>query len=242
MSGVFGGSTKSGTPRETQGLASNLARQLQSYTTGQPMLTDKAGQTTYAENPYGRYTSAAIGNIMGPGFDPSILGSTATDVLQNPADATKGLFASLAPFEQRAADEAAAGVREGMGTLGTRFSRNTMDAEGRARGEVANQFEKTRQEGLLKANDQRIAALAQMFQTMLGGEQIGTQQLGQILGFANPGAPIVQQGIGPGLLSTGATLLLGKILGFGGGGGNKTVSTGAQQTDNWNLFSPATGG
>lgn len=193
MGGFLTGTTQSGTPPETAQQTKDISNLFGNYLTG---------RTPGTENPYNRFTSQAIQNIVGPGFSPELFSRSIMDSLVSPADATKGLFASLQPFEERASNEAAANIMESYGTTGGRFGRNSADAAIRARGEVANQFEKTRQEGLLKAADTRNAAVGQLLQAILGAQGVGTEQLGQMLSFFKPGEPIYQQSPWPGLMST----------------------------------------
>lgn len=200
---IFGG-TSSGTPVETQGLARQMAGLY-------------GGAAQGVSNPFGRFTQGAMQNILGQSFSPEMLGSSFAQAMSyDPAQQIAAVQASLNPLEQQASDMAGNAVRSSMGTLGGRFSRNAMDAEGRARGQVAQQYGNIRANtalsGTLAANQNQNSLLQGLGQLLLGAGQLGTQQLGQIGSFAQPGAPVMQQGILPGLAGQGGQLGLLKLL------------------------------
>lgn len=133
-------------------------------------------------------------------------------LLAGPEEATRGLFSALEPFEQRETERQVAGLREAFGTAGGRFSRNLLGGESMLRGELANQFNLARQQGLLGAEQNRIAAL----NALLSGEQIGTQGLLGAAGLQQEGLGLAERlrqsaltgagqlGLGAGQLGLGA--------------------------------------
>jgi hypothetical protein len=176
---------RSGTPLESRGAAT------QSGLLAEQFLQDllSAGR--------GRQGSAA----------QSLLGGTAQDLLADPASRTQGLFKSLEPFERRQTEQQVAGFRELAGTTGGRFSRNLFQGEGQLRGEIADQFLRTRQEGLMAANQQRMQALMAIISPLLQGNQAGP--------------PVFEPSAGQQLLSAGTDLggaaLTALLLGGTGG-------------------------
>jgi hypothetical protein len=208
----------SGTPQETRGAASNAGNMFGQMFRGgnfDSIMANLGGSMS-------RNATAAQMAMLG--FDPSILnlGGVAQDLLVDPADATSGLFAAMQPFEARTMAENVAGIRGSLGSLGGRFSRNLVEGEGQLRGEIANQFAKTREESLLAANAQRsnnYGMINQLLQSAANSGNANTlQALQTILGYIQPGAPAY----GPSPLSQlinlgtlGATLYRGGTPGTG---------------------------
>lgn len=175
------GHETSGTPLETRGGTSRIAGELLRMLSGQ-------------ETGLGRLaTESAMNNL---GFDPAVLGieGAARRALEDPASSTRGYFASLEPFERRQVDQNVAGLRGSFGQLGGRFSRNASEAEALLRGELANQFTRTRQEGLLAANAQQQDFLGNLLALLQGSQQNALAERDQILRFFAPGAPGYQEG------------------------------------------------
>lgn len=175
-------------------------------------------------------TSDAWINMLG--FDPAEMGldETAMSLLRDPADQTAGLFASMRPFEEEQTNESILGLRNALGAMGGRFSRNLLDAEVDMRGELGNQFARSRQEALLGANAQRSQALQHIMASVLGARGQAFQESfapwQSTLDFFRPGGPIQQEGALPGLVGAGLNLFgILKLLGSrspsptGGGGG-----------------------
>jgi hypothetical protein len=123
----------------------------------------------------------------------------------DPADRLRGLFAALQPFEERTTNEAVEGVRGSFGRLGGRFSRNLLDAENRARGELAGSFARSREQSLIEAEGQQIQALATVLQSLLGAR-------GQTLQFFQPGAPNFREGIFGDLIGAGGQIAAARML------------------------------
>lgn len=150
-----------------------------------------------------RMESQSLMDLLG--FDPSTMGfeEAARAALVDPADATAGLFASLAPFEEEFMGRQTTEQAGQFGQFGGRFSRNLVDADTRLRGRIGSEFLRTREQSLLAANAQRTQALAALLQSVQGAGQVGNQQLQAILQFLNPGAPNWQEGIAGDILSAG---------------------------------------
>ena len=183
MGDVLTGKEVSGTPLETRGATSAMGNQILDFLNGT------------GPNPFARGQSDAITSMLG--FDPSAVGveGAVTAGLRDPADVTRGLFASLEPFEKRTTDDAVAANRDIFGSLGARFSPNLLGSEHQLRGELASQFMKTREEALLGANAQRNQFAGNLLNTQVGANNSQQQQLMALLQFMNPGSPGFQPGI-----------------------------------------------
>lgn len=199
------GKEVSGTPMETRGGASAAGSSIQDFFQGT------------GPNPFARGQGDAIMALLG--FDPSAMGmeGAVSAGLRDPADVTRGLFASLEPFERRTTDNAVAENRDIFGSLGARFSPNLMNSEHQLRGELANQFATVRERSLLDANAQR-----NQFATGILGAQnqagaISTEQIGRLLQFLSPGSPGFQPGILGDLIGGAGNIAATQI---GGGGGD----------------------
>ena len=153
--------------------------------------------------PLARMQSQTLMDLLG--FDPSTMGfeEAGRAALIDPADATAGLFASLAPFEEEFMGRQTAEQAGQFGQLGGRFSRNLVDADTRLRGRIGSEFMRTREQSLLAANAQRTQALASLLGSVQGAGQVGNQQLQAILQFLNPGAPNWQEGMAGDILQAG---------------------------------------
>lgn len=175
---LFGGEV-SGTPIETRAATAGVARDLFSSSGG-------------------RLAASSRGAL---GFSPTDVGTgaAASRLLRDPRDRLRGLFAALEPFERRQTEEAVAGVRSGLGRLGGRFGRSAEDAEIRTRGELADRFARTRQQGILEAESMQAQTLGAILNALLQGR-------GQTLGFLQPGAPNFREGILGELLQAGGNV------------------------------------
>lgn len=185
MSSTLFGGEMSGTPIETRGATSAI---------GEDLL--RGG---------GRLAAASRGSL---GFAPGDIGTGAAAgrLLRNPRDRLRGLFAAMEPFEARQTEEQVAGLRSGLGRLGARFGRSGAESEERLRGELGNQFARTRQEGILEAEGLQAQTLAQILQALLTGR-------GQTLGFLQPGAPNFREGILGELIAAGGNVAAAKVGG-----------------------------
>jgi hypothetical protein len=203
------GGERSGTPVETRGGAQSLGN-IYSQLLG-------SGNPFGLGSQMGRNTTDALINMLG--FDPTQIGldQAAIQSLMHPGDTTAGLFRSMLPFEAEETARQTAGMREMFGTMGGRFSRNLGSAEGNLRGELAGQFGRNREQALLTAQGQRI-------QSMLGLMGATNQARGQAFNeqmmplqlmqsFLQPGAPVIQEGMLPGLLQLGGTAALMYLTG-----------------------------
>lgn len=181
---LFGGEV-SGTPIETRGATRAVGSDLLS-----------GG---------GRLAASSRGSL---GFSAGDLGTgaVASRLLRDPRDRLRGLFAAMEPFEARQTEEQVAGLRSGLGRLGARFGRSGMESEERLRGELGNQFARTRQEGILEAEGMQANTLAQVLQALLTGR-------GQTLSFLQPGAPNFREGILGELIAAGGNLGAARIGG-----------------------------
>lgn len=181
---LFGGEM-SGTPIETRGGTSAISESLL-----------RGG---------GRLATASRGSL---GFTPGSVGTgaAAERLLRDPRDRLRGLFAAMVPFERRQTEESVAGLRSGLGRLGSRFGRSAEDAEIRQRGELSNQFARTRQEGILEAEQFQMQSLAQILQALLTGR-------GQTLDFFQPGAPNFREGILPELIQAAGNVAAAHVGG-----------------------------
>lgn len=179
MSTTLFGGEMSGTPIETRGASGAVGGEL-------------------LRGGGGRLAAASRGAV---GFDADSLmtGAVAERLLRDPRDRLRGLFAALEPFERRQTEESVAGLRSGLGRVGARFGRSAADAEIRQRGELANQFARTRQEGILQAEGMQAEVLGQILQALLTGR-------GQTLQFLQPGAPNFREGILGELIQAGGNV------------------------------------
>lgn len=185
MSTTLFGGEMSGTPIETRGATRAIGADLL-----------RGG---------GRLAAASRGTL---GFDATGVGTGAAAgrLLRDPRDRLRGLFAAMEPFERRQTEEAVAGVRSGLGRLGARFGRSAEDAEIRTRGELADRFARTRQEGILQAEGLQANALGMILNALLQGR-------GQTLGFLQPGAPNFREGILGELIQSGGNVLAARMAG-----------------------------
>jgi hypothetical protein len=195
------GGTKSGTPLETRQGSSDFAAMLQNMMRGGPGGLSDA---------FGRMTSEAWTNMLG--FNPADVGldEAAMAALRDPAERVRGLFASMEPFEERETQRQVAGQREMFGTMGGRFGRNLAGAEGELRGELSSQFGRNRQQALLQAGAMRNQALQSIMQGSTAARSVANQETMlpfQLMSqFFQPGAPIMTEGLLPGLIGAGANL------------------------------------
>lgn len=231
----MGGKEKSGTPKETRRATSILGDEISRELVGAPNTggIDRlygGSLEGFEEDVLGRLTTSAQHNLLGFGPGDIPLTEAVAAALADPTDVTEGLFRSLQPFEERETARQVGGQREAFGGLGGRFSRNLLSAESMLRGELASGFARERYNKLLEAGALRNQAVANVQNALLGAGaqavQVGTagaglrnQRAGQLLQFLQPGAPIYDPGLLPGLLSAGATLGASYLLNRGGGGG-----------------------
>lgn len=200
---LFGGE-KSGTPVETRGATKDLARLYQGLMSGgtQGMMDFFQGQS-----------GNAFGSMFGITPDRAGVADAVQGGLTSPADRMRGLFAAMRPFEDRQVNQAVAGTRNMFGTAGGRFSRNLQGAEAQTRGELANQFARSRQEGLLSAQAQQSNFLAQLMGLANQSAGQGLQGMGLMNQFMQPGAPVYTQGILPGLISAAGNIFAATQMG-----------------------------
>lgn len=192
MSDLLTGGEISGTPIETRGGTAAL---------GQDLLS-----------PGGRLQRQATTGAIG--FDPTAdIESAVQRLLTDPADNLRGLFAALQPFEERAVERTRAGTRGSFGQLGARFSRNLLDAESRAVGELEGNFARSREQSVLEAGGQQSQLIQGLLQAILGSR-------GQTLDFFQPGAPSFREGILGDLIAAAGLIGATQI-----GGGDATTAT-----------------
>lgn len=228
MSDTLFGSVESGTPLETRAGASQMASFLQSVLSGN---TDRL-------NPFQRLGAQSFSNLFGvtPG-DVGVSG-VVTDLLRDPSSHTSDMFAAMRPFENRQTKEAVAGTRAMFGTAGGRFSRNAADAEARVRGELADQFGLNRQQALLQAQQQRGNFLANLFGLAGQNQQMSMMPLQLAAQFMQPGAPVVREGLLPGIISAAGNIYAGRQFAGGGGGGQYIPPTPYPVGDPGDPFGP----
>lgn len=195
---LFGG-FQSGTPVETRGGTSDLARVLR-------------GSIQGGDLPFQDLVSRQLAALFGPDFQ---VGAVAQDLLADPRSRTAGLFRSLEPFERRQEAESVAELRQQFGTLGGRFGRNIAESEALLRGELAGQRQLTREQALLQADQQRAAALAAILQAATQAAGVGTQGLDVVARFLQPGEPVFREGIFADLLKTGGNIAASQIAAAG---------------------------
>lgn len=213
MGDIFSGKTSSGTPLETRGGTNQLAQLMEAAMRGNSSGMQNFLQGMRPADPNATVSRSII-NMLG--FDPSTVDfSGALDRgLADPRDQTAGLFSALQPLERQMMDEAATGLRGQMGTTGGRFGRAAGSAEARLRADLASRNMATRENSLLtaqnNANQFASSILGIMLPSML---QTGTQQQGldndllrSFMSFFQPGGPVIQEGILPGLLGAGVNL------------------------------------
>lgn len=232
---LFGG-VESGTPLETRGGTEALASMYQNMLQG----GDASGFNNMLQMFQGgsQGMGQSFENLFGISQGAAGVPQAVQSLLASPADRTRGLFASMRPFENRQMNEAVSGTRGMFGTAGARFSRNLGTAEAQTRGEMANQFGRARQEGLLTAQAQQGDFLAQLMQLANQSQQTGLQGLDAMSRFLAPGAPVYREGMLPGLLAAGGNLAMaltgnpmgaaglgGQLAGLLGGGGPSAPST-----------------
>lgn len=199
------GGEKSGTPMETRKGTSNLAGSYEQAIGGDPR------QLMEFLQPFQRMGSQSFSSMYG--YNPQDIGGILESLLADPADQTSGLFASMEPFEEAETNRQVSGMRNMFGTAGARFSKNLGTSEGNLRGELSNQFAKTRQEGLLGANAQRGNVLAQLMQAITGQQAANMAPLQLANQFLMPGAPQFQEGLLPGLLGAAGSIYAAKSVG-----------------------------
>lgn len=194
MGDTLKGKEISGTPQETRGATTDMAKLLQQYLKG----------GSGSGLPFQRMQTDAIMNLIG--FNPGSvgLGDALTSSLADPAKATSGLFASLKPFEEEATARAVAANKEAFGNLGGRFSSNLLSGQAKTLRDLNMGFEKTRADALLTANGQRNDAIQNLLSGLIGAGNVGAQGAGQLMNFLSPGTPAYQPGI------------LGDLIGAGG--------------------------
>ena len=197
MSELLLGGQKSGTPLETQGGARDFAGFLQNLIRG-----GGGDALKGITDPFTRLINDALMASLGGSSQNAVI----SDLLADPADRTRGLFASMVPFEAEETERQVSGVRNIFGTAGGRFSRNVATAEASTRGRLGAEFQRGRQGALLEANAQRGGVLANLMQHGLQRAQLALTPLQLMAQFFQPGAPVQTQGILPGLLSAGINL------------------------------------
>lgn len=199
---------RSGTPVETQGAAKQAGMTAEDFF--KFLSAFSGGQQGGGNN--GILGNAVLGGGGGMsggrdpraallGFSPGGAGidSTVQRLLMNPSDQVSGLFAALQPIQAADTAEQVAGLREGFGATGNRFSRSMAVGEGNLRSKISTGFNLQRQQGLLDANAQQIQALAQILSAVGGANQ-------QMFGLAQPGPAVFEPSTGQQILGAGLDL------------------------------------
>lgn len=211
----LGSKTTSGTPLETRGAAGAAGQSIADLFGGNPQALQQV--ISAIGTPLQRLGTQSASNLFG-NVD---LQGVASQLLASPADQTKGLFAALQPFEQRTLDQSVAQLQQTFGSQGGRFSNNLLNAQNQLVTQLNQGFEQTRAQNLLQAQSNQGAAFGDILGSILNQQNISqqgaVQTLGMLLNFIQPGAPVIQQGLLPGLLQAGTTLGAAKMLGSGGG-------------------------
>lgn len=187
MSDILFGGEKSGTPLETRAGTGQMAN----------LFSNRMRQGA------GTLGAESFANMFGISPGEAGVGDIIKQMLTNPANRLEGLFSAMEPFERRQTNQAVSGVRNMFGTAGGRFSRNLGEAEAQTRGELSNQFARTRQEGILGAQGQQANFLAQLFQL---ANQAGLGEMDTMARFFQPGAPVYTEGLIPGLIGAAGNI------------------------------------
>lgn len=106
----------------------------------------------------------------------------------DPAALNQALFASLEPFEQRQTEQQVAQLREGFSGAGGRFGTGLVGAETQLRGELANQFERARQEALLQTLGIQAQFLPTLFESARTREATQAGLVGEQIRAGTAGA------------------------------------------------------
>lgn len=197
MSDFLFGSEESGTPVETRRGTTELAQLLRT-----------GNQEGFASMmaPFHRVGAQGFQSMFG--FDPASagVGDVVQDLLASPEDRTAGLFSSMEPFERRETARQVEDMRSMFGTVGGRFGTGAMTGETELRGELAQRFARSREEALLAAEELRSNVLSSVMQMANQSRSIDAQNIGNLLSFFAPGAPVQKQGALGGLISTAGNI------------------------------------
>ena len=210
MSDTLFGKEGSGTPLETRGLAGQTGREFSS------LLGGGAGGA-----------SQRISDMFGIDFNELGLQDFATSIFSGEAPGLAGFDAANRPFQQRALSDQAGQTASAFGTSGGRFSRNLLGAQAAGSAQLQQGFDQNRFDFSQARRGQDIQALLGSLSAIPGLQQASLAPLVAAGNFAQPGAPIFQEGIFGELLGAGATLFqdpLARLL--GGGQSNNSKVTG----------------
>lgn len=218
------GGEKSGTPQETREGTEAAGHTFGSLFRGPSGAPAPFGQVvSRVGTPMQRLGAQSQMNLLGMSPGQLGLGRALAGAVQDPREATSGLFQAMQPFEERTRRRSVAQLRSAFGQQGGRFSPELLDAEGRLQGELSDRFFRSREEAFANARGQQIQALGEAFRGLLGAQELGqrgaTDMLSLITRFLQPGPAVHQQGILPGLIRGGAQLGAAALLRGGGGGG-----------------------
>lgn len=223
MSNFLFGGEKSGTPIETRNQTSTLANMFASHLA--------SGGPTGLSREFGRMTNDAWVNMLG--FNPAELGldEASISALQEPRDVVSGLSEAMMPFEARETERQTAGLRQMFGAMGGRFGSGALRGETELRGELASQFGRNRENAFFQAEGLRNQAVGLRNDALANLLAAATAARGQafneqilpfqsMLGFLQPGAPVIQEGALPGIISAGMNLYGLMQMNKGRGGGS----------------------
>lgn len=195
MADTLMGGERSGTPVETRGASADLAKLFQQMI--------QSGGLTGGGPDAGRMSSESWMNMLG--FDPTALGLSDA-IVQGLKPPGAALGAALEPFEARETSRQVGGLRDMFGTMGGRFSRNLGSAEGELRSGLAQGFDRVRAESELEGMGMRNNFIAQLLGLNQQQQQNSNQRLGIASQFLQPGAPVITEGLLPGLIGAGGNL------------------------------------
>lgn len=216
----MGSKTKSGTPVESRGAARGAGRSIAQLFQGEGGRPAAFGDVlSRIADPFMGLASGASQEFLG--VDPTQFGASVSRLgFGDPLSGLTPLFAALAPFEAQASNRLGRQVAGSFGNLGGRFSANAAQANATGQADLANQFQLQRAQSALGEMQNQRSFLAAIAPQLLNASQMGMgaglQGLQSILGFAAPGAPVIQPGIGQQLLGAAGTLG-GAFLGGPGG-------------------------
>lgn len=181
------------------------------------------------------------------GLDVGELGLTefTKGIFSGASPSLAGFEAANEPFQQRAISRANQGLASQFGQMGGRNSPNLARAMGEQTGELENQFNRARFDFQNQSRTTDITALASLLQMLPALQQGSIAPLVAAGQFANPGAPIYQEGIMGDLIQGGAAVL-GASMGNPGPAmamvGNQLGSTNQSQNfanpQLWQGYSP----
>ena len=200
MSDQLFGKEVSGTPLETRGLAGETASAFSNLIGSPEQGAQRIGQTF--------------------GIDPSQLGlqGFAQGILSGQSPGLAGFEQANQPFQQRAINQSRSQNAQQFGTAGGRFSRNLFGANAASDAQLNQGFDQNRFQFANQARQTDIQGLASILGSLPGLQNASLAPLAAAGGFAQPGAPIWQQGFAGELLGSAGNLAGASILNPAGAG------------------------